>query len=853
MNIIEDTKPTLLRPGFLEAVGAEPNEIPIDYIKRWIKLRMPELGNKSASLADRVLIVCAKTGSGKSTTLPVNLFRLLKGDTSYANIKYKGPSIICTQPRILTAISLSHDISDEKYDKSGRRSKINPDIIFDENVGFLTGPISSLSVHGIIYSTIGVLAMQLQNVSNDDEIMNMYKIIIVDEAHERSSSTDMTLMMLKNFYLRNLGNPRLPFLILASATIDTKKYADYFHVGSRNIVVVSGSSYSISDMWPEKPFTGNYLEECAKLAIKIHEEHHDDTPDKSDIMIFIPGTVENKKLSELLTDNLQKYIDDKFAKYSPYFVTSINREVVIDQSNDYNYILESVYKLPKVNDVSCTRKIIIATVVAETGITIPSLKYVIDCGWNKTAENYLPLCIGGLITKPEQASKVIQRRGRVGRKFDGIYYPMFTKSMFEKMDKYQYPDIINIGIDDIFLNIVSEQQRQKFKTGLKPEFKVEDINMLDPPPIDAIQRSNYLAYNLGYTRFDINSGFGLTKLGALSMSCNRLKMDQFRILLAGFMHKTSINDLITIVTLMKDEFHIRDMYVKNEEHVPKDYYAVLKFAPKCIISDSDSEETIYYKFKSLIADEFIEFVLLIEYISSAIRHNGNIFTICTEIHVNFIKLISVLKSREEIIEALLSIDIQPFRYDENRLSKSTIHTLLPNIRNTKKCLYDGLKHNLLRFDKKTGDYVSKSGMMVKVYSMYNKLFIESVASMSNTYIKFKQPKWVLSDKIFIDSSKKSNELLYVCTTNMLCYLDGYINVDYEIDEPRRIMIDNAVGDIKNTSPNPLIQLSSYDRICKYSTILKYGKYNSPAAQLNKNFYNDDLVKHFVSKLHSDVV
>src|SRR5690348_12329754 len=97
--------PTLLVPGSLK-VPDEPKVTPIDYIVNWVKTRMPEFGGRGGALADRILIVQSETGSGKSTVMPVYLFRILRDKDTHRGQKYIGPTVLCTQPRVLTARDL---------------------------------------------------------------------------------------------------------------------------------------------------------------------------------------------------------------------------------------------------------------------------------------------------------------------------------------------------------------------------------------------------------------------------------------------------------------------------------------------------------------------------------------------------------------------------------------------------------------------------------------------------------------------------------------------------------------------------------------------------------------------------
>ena len=98
------TLPTLLVPGALQ--GGPPDATPIEYLTDWVRHRMPEYGSRPATLANRVLLVQAETGSGKSTVLPASLFRILRSERTRADARYRGPSVLCTQPRVLTAVAV---------------------------------------------------------------------------------------------------------------------------------------------------------------------------------------------------------------------------------------------------------------------------------------------------------------------------------------------------------------------------------------------------------------------------------------------------------------------------------------------------------------------------------------------------------------------------------------------------------------------------------------------------------------------------------------------------------------------------------------------------------------------------
>ena len=577
------SKPTLLKEGSLKIyTDTDVSDIvPIDYITTWLRQHMPEYGCKTARLDDRILILLAETGSGKSTILPVNVFRILRSPHTSRATKFIGPCVICTQPRVLTAIALASDVD-------VRHSPWNNDMILEETVGYQTGPTTSKGT-GLIYATSGVLSNQLRN-HTDNEIMDKYRFIIVDEAHERSLENDMTLMLIRNFYFRNIGNIKLPFLILASATIITSRYSDYFSVTQKNIIEVTGRAFQINTHWLQSP-TNDYPVEAAKTALSIHKNNIKDDPLAADILIFMPGMAESTAVSVVL----RKALQDEALKYGSYLVLMINREVVISQSGDYTLVFTKPHKLPQVEGKQPIRRIIISTVVAETGLTIDTLKYVIDCGWNRTKEVYQPYGAEGIISRPAPQSRIKQRKGRVGRLFNGEFYPMYTHSVYESLDIQQLPDIITTGPKEIFLSIIREQQRQKILLNVKPEFLVQDMTLLDLPPLEAFIYSNSLSTMLGFislstpmpvewpvnvfTLNDINKytqfGCGLTAMGHIAAQFVRTPIEGIRMILAGYMWGVAASDLITAAAMFGVK--ITDLYIGRGRKSTGNPYESLPF------------------------------------------------------------------------------------------------------------------------------------------------------------------------------------------------------------------------------------------------------------------------------------
>ena len=176
-------QPTLLEPGNLIKV------IPIDYLTEWVQSHQMFKSN-----SDRVIILKSETGSGKSTVLPAHMMQLYyKGNSTY-----HGKSVLCTQPRVLTAQALAHSIINSPHYST----------LTSSLVGYMTGPASQRPPAGLIYATVQILMFQ---ILKPEELINLYNIIIIDEAH---ASLIILISFIKDFLTKYKGEDKIPFLYL---------------------------------------------------------------------------------------------------------------------------------------------------------------------------------------------------------------------------------------------------------------------------------------------------------------------------------------------------------------------------------------------------------------------------------------------------------------------------------------------------------------------------------------------------------------------------------------------------------------------------------------------------------------
>ena len=829
--------PTLLVPGRLRLDQPVASTMtPLAYIQGWLRQRMPEFGGHGATMADRVLIVRAETGSGKSTVLPVGILRILRSETTPARVHIRGPGVICTQPRVLTAVSLARDVS------AGTHNKRYPDMVLGETVGYQTGPVSEVSAE-LLYATAGVLAAQLRSME-DSELLERYRFIIVDEVHERSIDTDLMLMLLRDFYLRNVGNPKLPFLILTSATIEPMRYATYFGVGAANVVEVVGRGYPIENHWPALG-TNNYPQAAAEIALKIHNEHLDDPPHRADILIFMPGAPEAMAVAETLkkeAETLKKDAEVLNEKSSAGFlILMLNREIVNSQSGDYILAFAPPGSLPKVNGRAPIRRIIISTSVAETGITIDTLKYVIDSGWSRTRELYPPWGATGIITRPAPRSRIAQRRGRVGRLFAGEFYPLYTESVYNSLDPMQLPDVVTGAAADAFLAIVAAQLRQKRVTKSVVEFRVEDIGLLDPPPAEALLCAIRTSIILGFLRTprpiceniddkkltsSSDQMYTLTKMGEIAATFKRTSMEGVRILCGSYIWGASMSDLMTVVAMLGTP--MTDLFIKlgsvaasgsggksasgfdstsspdlpfSVPKLPYNATALIASLPSYLRQHVGAEDvTDYYRARLLLADDFAEAVLIFDAFIARLNTDdlSKVAEWCIKCNLSFNQLIELSKRRELVADEIAAAGMDPFFESGARLSTVSIEDFTATLRRLKRCIFDGLRQNLLRFDEKnvigpgyvtaTGGLGASANLRVRCPPLFTDAMADRLTDMRVAGSPLR-PQWIVTDHLrLIPALKKPEEmsapLLYTVDANLVCVLDGYVDPDPDIGLPR---------------------------------------------------------------------
>ncbi len=365
--------------------------------------------------ANQVVIVCGETGSGKTTQLPKIALAMGRGKLS--SPPGKGRLIGHTQPRRIAASSVAKRIAEELKTPLG------------EVVGFKVRFQDRLSRDASVkLMTDGILLAETQT----DPLLKNYDTIIIDEAHERSLNIDFLLG-----YLREIL-PRRPDLkvIVTSATIDADRFAKHFASakGPAPVIYVSGRMFPVEQRW--RPF-----EETRDFGLN---EAIADAVDElwqggagGDILIFLPGEREIREAADHLRGHLSHKPLTRNAEVLPLFARLSQAEQ------------------DRIFDSHSGRRIVLATNVAETSLTVPGIRYVIDTGTARVKRYSFRSKVEQLLVEPISQSSANQRAGRCGRVANGICIRLYDEKDFTGRPRFTDPEILRSSLAGVILRMKS--------------------------------------------------------------------------------------------------------------------------------------------------------------------------------------------------------------------------------------------------------------------------------------------------------------------------------------------------------------------------------------------------------------
>lgn len=420
-----------------------PAELPVVQEKQTIQ---------NAISKHQVVIVAGETGSGKTTQLPKMLLELGYGDPE------QGRMIGHTQPRRLAARSVAARIAQELQTELG--SVVGYKVRFQDE----TAPGTRIKL-----VTDGMLLAELQN----DRLLSRYDALIIDEAHERSLNIDFLLGVLASILPKR---PELK-LIITSATIETERFSKHF--SNAPIITVSGRTYPVEIRYRalQDADTDNDDLDVVQGVCDALIELQREAP--GDVLIFASGEREIRDFAEAIGDLklVNTEILPLFARLS---------------AAEQNRIFQS----------HSSRRVVIATNVAETSLTVPGIRYVIDPGTARISRYSYRTKVQRLpIEKISQAS-ANQRAGRCGRVAPGICIRLYSEDDYLARPKYTDPEILRTNLAAVILQMTSAKlgDIRKFPFIERPDERYinDGLNLLQELHALAPQRKGQAKKRRGY-------------------------------------------------------------------------------------------------------------------------------------------------------------------------------------------------------------------------------------------------------------------------------------------------------------------------------------------------------------------
>lgn len=392
----------------------------------------------------QVIVVCGETGSGKSTQLPKIL--LESGLGRRAMIGH-------TQPRRLAARSIATRLAEELQTPLG------------ELVGYQVRFGDQTSDRSLIKSmTDGILLAETQS----DRFLDAYDAIIIDEAHERSLNIDFLLG-----FLRRLQGKRSDLkIVITSATIDAERFSEHFsdELGPAPIVNVEGRGYPVEMVY--LPWEDVTDDETRTPDLSLHVIKGIERAGRSgsgDMLVFLPTERDIREVSHRVSSHYHRMGMEKQVDLLPLYAR-------LPQAEQQRIFHPQGGK----------RRIIFATNVAESSLTVPGIRYVIDSGTARISRYSARSKMQRLPIEPVSRASADQRSGRCGRIGPGICIRLYSKEDYEGRDEFTTPEIRRTNLASVVL------QTKTLKLG-----KLEEFPLLDPPRPEAIREGIRTLFELG--------------------------------------------------------------------------------------------------------------------------------------------------------------------------------------------------------------------------------------------------------------------------------------------------------------------------------------------------------------------
>ncbi|XP_075646550.1 putative pre-mRNA-splicing factor ATP-dependent RNA helicase DEAH2 [Castanea sativa] len=413
--------------------------------------------------SNQTVILVSETGSGKTTQIPQFVLEAI--DIKTTPNKRKKMMVACTQPRRVAAMSVSRRVAEEM------------DVPIGEEVGYSIRFEDCSSARTVLkYLTDGMLLREAMT----DPLLERYKVIILDEAHERTLATDVLFGLLKQV---SKNRPDLK-LVVMSATLEAEKFQSYFDAP---LMKVPGRLHPVEIFYTEEP-ESDYLDAAIQTVVQIHTR---ETP--GDVLVFLTGEEEIEDACRKITKKVAKMGD----KVGPVKVVPLYSSL----SPAMQQKIFEPAPPPVKEGGPAGRKIVVSTNIAETSLTIDGIVYVVDPGFAKQKVYNPRVRVESLLVSPISKASAHQRSGRAGRTQPGKCFRLYTEKSFQNdLQPQTYPEMLRSNLANTVLTLK--------KMGIND---LVHFDFMDAPAPETLMRALEALNYLGAIDDDGN----LTKLGEI--------------------------------------------------------------------------------------------------------------------------------------------------------------------------------------------------------------------------------------------------------------------------------------------------------------------------------------------------
>ncbi|EIN04072.1 P-loop containing nucleoside triphosphate hydrolase protein [Punctularia strigosozonata HHB-11173 SS5] len=453
---------------------------------------------------NQIIVMVGETGSGKTTQIPQFV--------CFSDLPHtRGKMVACTQPRRVAAMSVAKRVADEMDVQLGRQ--VGYSIRFED----MTEPGTTF----LKYMTDGML---LREAMNDNEL-SRYSTIILDEAHERTLSTDILMGLLKSLAKRRSDLK----IIVMSATLDALKFQKYFGItgdGSQPapLFKVPGRTHPVEVFYTQEP-EPDYVEAAIRTVLMIHRAE-----EPGDILLFLTGEEEIEDACKKIKIEADDLMNQDPDSVGPLVCIPLYSSLPPAQQQRIFDPAPSA----RSGGGPPGRKVVVSTNIAETSLTIEGIVYVVDPGFSKQRVYNPRIRVDSLLVSPISKASAQQRAGRAGRTRPGKCFRLYTEKDFMKeLEEQTHPEILRSNLANTVLELV--------KLGIKDLVRFDYVDAPAPETLmRALELLNYLAA--------LDDEGNLTPLGAM-MAEFPLDPQLSKILIISPEFKCS-NEILTITAML---------------------------------------------------------------------------------------------------------------------------------------------------------------------------------------------------------------------------------------------------------------------------------------------------------------